>query len=44
MPGLQSPSTMTLEPKEIKSVAVSVVSPSIICHEVLGPDAMILVI
>ena len=29
-----------LEPKKIKSVIVSVVSPSI-CHEVMGPDAMI---
>ena len=31
-----------LEPKKRKSVAVSVVSPSI-CHEVMGLDAMILV-
>ena len=31
-----------LEPKKIKSVTVSVVSPSI-CHEVIGPDAMILI-
>ena len=31
-----------LEPKKIKSVTVSIVSPSI-CHEVMGPDAMILV-
>ena len=31
-----------LEPKKIKSVCVSVVSPSI-CHEVMGPDALILV-
>ena len=31
-----------LEPKEIKSITVSIVSPSI-CHEVMGPDAMILV-
>ena len=31
-----------LQPKEIKSVTVSIVSPSI-CHEVMGPDAMILV-
>ena len=28
--------------KEIKSVTVSIVSPSV-CHEVMGPDAMILV-
>ena len=38
---LQSPSAMILEPKEIKSVTVSIVFPSI-CHEVMGPDAMIL--
>ena len=37
---LQSPSAVILEPKEIKSVTVSIVSPSI-CHEVMGPDAMI---
>ena len=39
---LQSPSTVILEPKKIKSVTVFTVSPSI-CHEVMGPDAMILV-
>ena len=39
---LQSPSAVILEPKKIKSVIVSLVSPSI-CHEVMGPDAMILV-
>ena len=39
---LQSPSAVTLEPKKIKSVTVSIVSPSM-CHEVMGPDAMILV-
>ena len=39
---LQSPSVVTLEPKKIKSVTVSIVSPSIY-HEVIGPDAMILV-
>ena len=39
---LQSPSAMILEPKKIKSVTVSIVSPSI-CHEVMGLDAMILV-
>ena len=38
---LQSLSAMILEPKKIKSVTVSIVSPSI-CHEVMGPDAMIL--
>ena len=30
-----------LEPQKIKSDTVSTVSPSI-CHEVMGPDAMIL--
>jgi len=39
---LQSPSAVILEPKNIKSVTVSTVSPSI-CHEVMGPDAMIFV-
>ena len=39
---LQSPSAVTLEPKKIKSVTVSIVSPSI-CYEVMGPDVMILV-
>ena len=39
---LQSPSIVILEPKEIKSVTVSTVSRST-CHEVMGPDAMILV-
>ena len=39
---LQSPSAVILEPKKIKSPPVSIVSPSI-CHEVMGPDAMILV-
>ena len=34
--------TVILEPKKIKSVTISIVSPSI-CHEVIGPDAMILV-
>ena len=38
---LQSPSAVVLEPLKIKSVTVSIVSPSI-CHEVMGPDAMIL--
>ena len=41
--GLQSPSTVILEPKDTKSVTVSTFSPSI-CHEVMGPDAMILVL
>ena len=35
---LQSPSVVTLEPPKIKSVTVSIVSPSI-CHEVMGWDA-----
>ena len=35
---LQSPSAVILEPKKIKSVPVSIVSPSIY-HEVIGPDA-----
>ena len=38
---LQSPSAVILEPTKIKSVTVSIVSVSI-CHEVLGPDAMML--
>ena len=36
---LQSPSAVILEPKKVKSVTVS---PSI-CHEVMGPDVMVLV-
>ena len=36
---LQSPSAVILEPNKIKSVAVSIVSPSI-HHEMMGPDAM----
>ena len=39
---LQSPSAVIWEPQKIKSANVSTVSSSI-CHEVLGPDAMILV-
>ena len=39
---LQSLSAVILEPKRIKSVTISIVSPSL-CHEVMGPDAMILV-
>ena len=38
---LQSPSAVILEPPKIKSATVSTVSPSI-CHQVIGPDAMIL--
>ena len=37
---LQSMSTVILEPKKIKSLTVSIISPSI-CHEVMGPDAMV---
>ena len=39
---MQSPSAVILEPPEIKSVTVSTVSPSI-CHEGMGPDAMIFI-
>ena len=39
---LQSPSAVILEPKKIKSVTVSIFSPSV-CHEVIGLDAVILV-
>ena len=39
---LQSPFAVILEPRKVKSVTVSVVSPSV-CHHVIGPDAMIFV-
>ena len=39
---LPSPSAVIWEPKKIKSDTVFTVSPSI-CHEVMGPDAMIFV-
>ena len=39
---LQSPSPLILEPKKIKFLTVSTVSPSI-CHEVMGPGTVILV-
>ena len=39
---LQSPSEVILEPQKIKSDTASTVSPSI-SHEVMGPDAKILV-
>ena len=42
MSWLQLPSAVIVEPPEIKSLTVSIVLPSI-CHEVMGPDAMILV-
>ena len=40
MSWLQSPSTVIVEPKKIKSVTVSIRSPSI-CQEVMGLGAMI---
>ena len=39
---LQSPPAVVLEPQKIKSDTVSTVSP-FISHEVMGPDAIILV-
>ena len=39
---LQSQPAVILEPKKIKSITVSIVSPSI-CHEVMGPDAIIFI-
>ena len=39
---LQSLSAAILEPKKIKSATASTFPPSV-CHEVMGPDAMILV-
>ena len=39
---LQSASVVMLEPKKIKLLTVSIVSPSI-CYEVMGPDAMIFI-
>ena len=39
---LMSPFAVILEPKKIKSVTVSIVSP-LNCHEVMGPDDTILV-
>ena len=38
----QSPSAVILDPKKIKSIMVSIFSPSI-CHELMGPDVMVLV-
>ena len=37
---LQSPSAVILEPPKLKSLTISIISPSI-CHEVMGPDATI---
>ena len=42
IPWLKSPPAVILEPKGKKSVTVSIVSPSI-CHELMGPDVVILV-
>ena len=39
---LQSSSTVIWEPRKIKSATVSTVSASL-CHEVMGPDAMIFI-
>ena len=39
---LHLPSAVILEPMKIKSVTVSIISPSI-CHELMGPDAMIFI-
>ena len=39
---LQSPSAVILEPLKIKSLTVSIVTSSV-CHEVVGPNAMIFV-
>ena len=39
---LQSPFAVILEPRKIKSLTVSIVSPSI-CYEVMGPDIMIFI-
>ena len=39
---LQSPSAVILESKKIESITVSIVSPAI-CHDRMGPDAMIFV-
>ena len=43
IPWLHSSSTVILEPKKGKSVTASTFSPSVY-HEVMGPDAMILVV
>ena len=40
---LQSQSAVILQPKEINSLTIYIVTPSI-CHEVIGPDTMILVL
>ena len=43
IPWLKKPSAVILEPKKIKSVTASIVSPSI-CHGVMGPNAMIFIL
>ena len=40
---VEAPFAVILEPPKIKSITVSTVSPSI-SYEVMGPDAMILVL
>ena len=45
---MRSPSAVILEPKKTKSIVIVIVIvispfPTSICHEVMGPDAMILV-
>ena len=40
---LQSPSSVILEPKKINYLTVSIISPSV-CHEVMGPAAMIFIV
>ena len=39
---LQSPSAVILEPRKIKSLTVSIVSP-FVYHEVMEPDTMIFI-
>ena len=41
--GLQSPSAVILEPKNIKYITVSVISPSI-CHEMIGSKFFLIII
>ena len=40
IPWLQSPSAVIFEPRKIKPLTFSIVSP-FICHEVMGPDVRI---
>ena len=42
LPRRKSFNLMILEPKKVKFLTVSIVSPST-CHEVMGPDAMIFI-